>query len=163
MPKNIPEKPLERSIDRFALKSTSYIGSPASLVAHTLFFIGIFSLSFFGVAFEQILLLLTTLVSLEAIYLAIFIQISVNQQAVQLQAVSADVEEIGSDVDEISRDIDEIQEEVEDLAEEVEEIGEDIEEDDREDDMLHQANVERIEKIEELLSELVKEMRKKKV
>lgn len=150
-----------RGIDRFALRSTSYIGSPASLIIHTVLFIGIFALGFFGIALEQILLILTTLVSLEAIYLAIFIQISVNQQAVQLQAVSQEVEEISGDVDEISRDIDEIQEEVEDLAEEVEEIGEDIEEDDREDELTHQADVERIEKIEKLLGELVKEIKKK--
>lgn len=161
MKNNLSSKKQERNVDSFALKSTSYIGSPASLVVHTLFFVGIFALSFFGIAFEQILLILTTLVSLEAIYLAIFIQISVNQQALQLQAVSADVEEIGSDVDEISRDIDEIQEEVEDLAEEVEEIGSDIEEDDREDDMLHQADVQRIEKLEILLAQLIKEIKKK--
>lgn len=155
-------KTKERAIDRFALQSTNYIGSPASLIIHTLFFVGIFLLSLVGVAFEEILLILTTLVSLEAIYLAIFIQISVNRQAVQLQAVSEEVEEISDDVDEISRDIDEIQEEVEDLAEEVEEIGEDIEEDDREDDLIHQADAARIEKIEMLLNDLVKEIRKKK-
>jgi peptidoglycan hydrolase CwlO-like protein len=160
MKDTLPRK--ERKIDQFALKSTSYIGSPSSLVLHTIFFIGIFSLSFFGIAFDQILLILTTLVSLEAIYLAIFIQISVNQQALQLQAVSHEVEEISEDVDEISRDIDEIQEEVGDLAEEVEEIGEDIEEDDREDELAHRADVERIEKIEGLLADLIKEIRKKK-
>src|SRR5688572_26639802 len=75
MPVKIPSKNTARTIDTFALKSTAYIGSPASLVVHTLFFIGIFLLSIFGVEFEQILLILTTLVSLEAIYLAIFIQI----------------------------------------------------------------------------------------
>lgn len=160
MTTKLPSKTKTRSIDAFALKSTAYIGSTASLAVHTVLFIGIFLLSFFGISFEQILLILTTLVSLEAIYLAIFIQISVNRQALQLQAVSEEVEEISGDVDEISRDIDEIQEEVEDLAEEVEEIGEDIEEDDREDDLLHQADVARIEKIEILLNELVKEIKK---
>lgn len=159
---NSPQSEKIKGIDHFALKSTAYIGSPTSLIVHTLFFVGIFSLGIFGISFEQILLILTTLVSLEAIYLAIFIQISVNQQSVQLRAVSEEVEELGEDVDEISRDIDEIQEEVEDLAEEVEEIGEDIEEDDREDDLLHQADVARIEKIERLLSELVMEIKKKK-
>ena len=162
MQKDSKQKIPNRAIDAFALKSTSYIGSPASLILHTVFFIGIFSLALFGITFEQILLILTTLVSLEAIYLAIFIQISVNQQALQLQAVSEDVEGIGEDVDEISRDIDDIQEDVEDLAEEVEEISEDIEEDDREDDATHQADIARIEKIEYLLAELVQEIRKKK-
>lgn len=153
---------LVNKVDNFALTSTSYIGSPASLVLHTLFFIGIFALYLVGIPFDKILLILTTLVSLEAIYLAIFIQISVNRQALQLQAVSEEVEEISEDVDEISRDIDEIQEEVEDLAEEVEEIGEDIEEDDREDDLVHQADVARIEKIEGMLEALLSELQKGK-
>lgn len=153
--------PKRDPVSILALKSTEYIGSPVSLILHTLFFVGIFLLGFVGVSLDKILLILTTVVSLEAIYLAIFIQMSVNQQALQLQAVSQEVDEIGTDVDEISRDIDEIQEEVEDLAEEVEEIGEDIEEDDREDEIAHQANVERIEKIEFLLSDLLKEMKKK--
>lgn len=156
------KKVSESPIERVAVYSTQYVGSATSLVIHTIFFIGIFALYFVGVSLEQILLVLTTVVSLEAIYLAIFIQLSVNRQALQLQAVSEDVEEIVEDVDEISRDIDEIQEEVEDLAEEVEEIGEDIEEDDREDDITHQADVERIEKIETILSELLSELRKEK-
>jgi peptidoglycan hydrolase CwlO-like protein len=101
------------------------------------------------------MLILTTAVSLEAIYLALFIQMSVNRQTAELRAVSEEVEEI-------SNDIDEIQEDVEDLAEEVEEISEDIEEDDREDAAERAADVARIDKIESLLAELVTELRKRK-
>ncbi len=142
-------------IDTLALKSTESLGSGASLILHTLFFIGIFSLLFFGISLEKILLILTTAVSLEAIYLALFIQMSVNRQTAELRAVSEEVEEI-------SHDIDEIQEDVEDLAEEVEEISEDIEEDDREDAAERAADVARIDKIESLLAELVTELRKSK-
>jgi DNA repair exonuclease SbcCD ATPase subunit len=149
-------------IDELALQSTRILGSAPSLIVHTLLFLSIFSLAFLGVSLDKILLILTTLVSLEAIYLALLIQISVNNQAMQLEAVSAEVEEIGEDVEEISRDIDEIQEEVEDLAEEVEEIGDDIEEDDREDAAEHAADMARIEKIEILLHELLTEVREQK-
>jgi methyl-accepting chemotaxis protein len=148
-------KTLSSTIDTLALKSTESLGSGASLIIHTFFFIGIFSLLFFGISLEKILLILTTAVSLEAIYLALFIQMSVNRQAAELRAVSEEVEEI-------SNDIDEIQEEVEDLAEEVEEISDDIEEDDREDAAERAADVARIDKIEALLAELVTELRKSK-
>jgi uncharacterized protein YoxC len=145
-------KRFEEQLDTLVQRSTQSIGSPLSLLFHTLFFVGIFGLYFFGFSLEQILLLLTTAVSLEAIYLALFIQMSVNRQAAVLEEVSADVEEI-------SQDIDEIQEEVEDLAEEVEEIGEDIEEDDREDELERAADNARIEKIETLILGLAEEMK----
>jgi uncharacterized protein YoxC len=145
-------KRFDERLDTFALASTQYIGSPLSLLVHTMLFIGVFLLIFFGFTLEKILLILTTAVSLEAIYLALFIQMSVNRQAAVLQEVSEDVEEI-------SQDIDEIQEEVEDLAEEVEEISEDIEEDDREDEMERAADNARIEKIETLILGLAEEMK----
>lgn len=133
------------AIDALALKSTQYIGSPLSLFLHTVFFIGIFVLGVFGISFEKILLILTTAVSLEAIYLAIFIQISVNKQAERLEEVSEEVEEISEDV--------------EDLAEEVEEISEDIEEDDREDALEHAEDQARMDKIEAALAELLHEVK----
>ena len=56
-----------------------------------------------------ILLILTTIVSLEAIYLAIFIQMTVNRQAESLAEVEEDLEDIEEDIEDISQDIDEIQ------------------------------------------------------
>jgi uncharacterized protein YlxW (UPF0749 family) len=150
--KSKKSKRLQERLDDIVLQSTRSIGSPLSLLVHTCFFVGIFALLFLGFNLEQVLLLLTTAVSLEAIYLALFIQMSVNRQATMLQEVSEDVEEI-------SQDIDEIQEEVEDLAEEVEEISEDIEEDDREDELERQADNARIEKIEMLILGLAEEMK----
>lgn len=69
------------------------------------------------------LLVLTTIVSLEAIYLAIFIQMTVNRQARELAEVSGDVEDIQEDIEEISHDVDEIQKDVDEIQEDVEEIN----------------------------------------
>lgn len=60
---------------------------------------------------EIVLLVLTTAVSLEAIYLAIFIQMTVNRNTASLAEVEEDIDEIQEDIDEIQEDIDEIEEE----------------------------------------------------
>lgn len=87
---------------RATAAATQWVGSVSSLVAHTLFFAGSFALAFLGFNIEHILLVVTTLVSLEAIYLAIFIQMAINQQ-------TKSIDEIEHDIDEIERDLDEIQ------------------------------------------------------
>lgn len=115
-----------------------WIGSPASLVLHTIVFIAFFAVSLLNlVAWELMLLVLTTAVSLEAIYLAIFIQMSVNRQSASLKEVEEDVEsiqenveELGENVEELGENVEELGENVEDLKEDVEDIQEDIGEDD---------------------------------
>ena len=103
----------------FVEKTITSIGSISSLIIHTLLFAGAFLLSVFElIAWETMLLVLTTIVSLEAIYMAIFIQIAVNRNTEQLRAVEEDIDEIQEDIEEISEDIDEIQEDVEDMTEE---------------------------------------------
>ncbi len=116
------------SIERFAIRATRFIGSTDSLLIHTALFMGAFLLYFFGFDLSKILLVVTTIVSLEAIYLSIFIQMSMNRQARRLHAVARDVEEIQEDVQEIEKDINEIQEDVEEIQENVDEIQEDVEE-----------------------------------
>ena len=111
---------------------TTWVGSPASLVLHTLIFVGFFILVALGVlALESMLLILTTLVSLEAIYLAIFIQMTVNMNTESLREVEEDIDEIQEDVEEINEDIDELQEDVEEIGEDLEEMQEDDEEEER--------------------------------
>jgi methyl-accepting chemotaxis protein len=111
-------------IERF----TTWIGSVPSLITHTVVFASSFILSVSGlVEWSFMLLILTTILSLEAIYLAIFIQMTVNRQAQELAEVSEDVEDIQEDIEEISEDIDEIQEDVDEIQEDVEEISEDEE------------------------------------
>ena len=98
-----------------SLKFTEKIGTTASVIIHTLLFVGIFSLHFFGFSVDQILLILTTAVSLEAIYLSIFIQMTINRNTESLKEVEKDVDEIQEDVDEIQKDVDEIQEDVDEI------------------------------------------------
>ncbi|MFW2135832.1 DUF1003 domain-containing protein [Chryseobacterium sp. TY4] len=106
-----------------------WIGSIPSLVVHTIFFILCFSLPIVGlVDWDHMLLVLTTLLSLEAIYLAIFIQMSVNKSSEHIEVLREDVEEIQEDIDEIQEDIEEISEDIEEISEDIEDISEDIEE-----------------------------------
>lgn len=105
---------------------TTWIGSISSLIAHTAVFIAFFALSFAGIlAWDLMFLILTTIVSLEAIYLAIFIQLTVNRHSESLREVEADVDEIQEDIGEIQEDVDEIQEDVEEMSEDLEEMTED--------------------------------------
>ncbi len=112
---------------RLALRFTKWVGSPVSIIVHTIFFILCFVLVLFGIDLDKILLILTTAVSLEAIYLAIFIQMAINNQTQSIQEVEKDIDEIQEDVDEIQGDIDEIQVDVDEIQEDVDEIQEDVE------------------------------------
>lgn len=112
---------MDNKFENFSKKLTKWIGSPQSVVVHTIFFIVMLGLRFLGVSGSSVLLILTTVVSLEAIYLSIFIQMTVNQQAKELDEVSEDIEGIQKDVDEIQKDVEEIQEDVEGIQEEVKE------------------------------------------
>lgn len=118
----------ETFFERMAFKAAKNLGSSTSLLIHTFLFIGIFSLRWFGSSVEQILLILTTIVSLEAIYMSIFIQMTVNRHSEGLIAVQEDIEDIQEDVEEISEDIEDIQTEVKEIGDDVEEIQEDVKE-----------------------------------
>jgi len=110
---------MNKKLEELSKKLTHWVGSTTSLIVHTIFFVIIFGLHFWGVSTEDILLILTTLVSLEAIYLSIFIQMTVNKQGRRLKQVSQDIEEIQEDVEEIQEDVGEIQEGVEEIQEDV--------------------------------------------
>lgn len=174
---------LKRQKDKIDVMSegvSRWIGSSTSLLLHTILFIIAFILPFFGVHVETILLVVTTIVSLEAIYLSIFIQMSVNRQAKELELVSEDIEEIQEDVEEIQqdvegieKDVDEIQKDVDEIQEDVEEIQEDVEEiekdvDEMSEDVEEYEEDEKrrdavlVEKIEVTLMELAKEVQKLK-
>lgn len=102
-----------------------WIGSNASIIFHTIFFVGcLLAPLVFAISSDSILLILTTLVSLEAIYLAIFIQRSVNEQSVRL----TEVEESIDDVEEALDDVEEALDDVEEALDEVEEGLDDVEE-----------------------------------
>ena len=120
------KNPIE-NLEDLAMAITRGIGSIWSLIIHSVLFIASFSLIFLGVRAELVLLILTTVVSLEAIYLSIFIQMSVNRQAKAIASVEQNIDEIAEDVEDIQEDIDEIAEDVEDIAEDVEEMQEEQE------------------------------------
>jgi len=112
----------ERPPDIFE-KITHWMGSPSSILLHTAVFIVVFAIGFLNLApWDMVLLVLTTIVSLEAIYLALFIQMTVNRNTMSLRAVEEDIDEIQEDFEEIQEDIEEISEDVEEIQEDVEEI-----------------------------------------
>ena len=98
------------------------------------------------------MLVLTTIVSLEAIYLSIFIQMSVNLQSKKLHNVASDVEDIQDDVEDIQKDVEEIQKDVEEIQEDVEEITEE----DAEEELDYQKLKDTIAKLNREVAELKK-------
>jgi low affinity Fe/Cu permease len=103
-------------LEKTADVATKWIGSTTSLVVHTIIFVVSFALSFLGIVhFESMLLVLTTLVSLEAIYLSIFIQMTINKNSQVIEIIQEDVGEIQEDIEEIEEDIDEIQKDVDEI------------------------------------------------
>ncbi|MES2931108.1 MAG: hypothetical protein V4682_00225 [Patescibacteria group bacterium] len=123
----IPPTTLERIV--------VYIGSVKSLLIHTIVFASSFLIALLGIVeWEIMLLVLTTLVSLEAIYLSLLIQITVNRHTQSLKEVEEDIEEISEDIEELGEDMEDIQEDLEEISEDIEEIQEDVEELNEEED-----------------------------
>ena len=118
-----------KRIQKTALAVTRWVGSPISVVIHTILFIGSFlAVHFNFVQFEEMLLILTTIVSLEAIYLAIFIQMTVNRHTVDIEEIHEEVEELGEEVEDIGEGVEEISEDIqtEEAVEEIEERQKEI-------------------------------------
>ncbi len=117
-------------LDKVANSIISWVGSVSSLIVHTILFAGSFLLSIFHIVeFDQMMLVLTTIVSLEAIYLAIFIQMSVNKSSQHIENIKDDVIEIQEDIDEIQEDIEEINEDIDEIQEDIEEIADEDDDD----------------------------------
>lgn len=102
-----------------------WVGSFSSLIAHTVFFLACLLSGLIWHNWDTVMLILTTIVSLEAIYLAIFIQMSINRNTESLAGVEKDIDEIQGDIDEIQEDVEDISEDVEDIAKDIDEIQED--------------------------------------
>jgi low affinity Fe/Cu permease len=82
--------------EKHILKIPQFVGTTKSILIHTFLFLAIYSMLLFGVSLDTVNLTLTTLVSLEAIYLSIFIQLSVNQSS---NKITAELDEITEDID----------------------------------------------------------------
>lgn len=118
-----------RIIAQGASNITKWVGSPASVSLHTLLFLIAFILPLCRIIkFESMLLVLTTIVSLEAIYLSIFIQMSINMNNQTIVEIGEGIEELSDDIEELGEDIEDIQKDVEDVQKDVEDIQEDVEE-----------------------------------
>ena len=150
--------PVQRKINAAAKSATDWIGSVSSLLVHTALFIVSFSLVLFGYDFDKILLTVTTVVSLEAIYLAIFIQMAINQQSQSLEGVEEDIDVIQERVEDIHEDVEDIHDDVEDIQKDVDEIQ--VEAD--EEEAIHQKHDVTLDKIEGALGEIIKEIEKMK-
>jgi hypothetical protein len=95
-----PSQKTEESVaERLSEHAIKWIGSLNSLALHTV----VFCLT---LSFSVILLVVTTVVSLEAIYLAIFVQMTLNRHSKQLKTIEDDEDE----------DLDIMKEETADLA-----------------------------------------------
>lgn len=114
------------SVEKLSIKLTEWVGTPTSIVIHTVFFVTVFGLYFVGFRLDEILLLLTTAVSLEAIYLSLFIQMTVNRNTESLEDVEENLDDIQEDVEGLGDDFDEIQEDVEGLQGNIHEIKTDV-------------------------------------
>lgn len=114
----------EEKLETLALSTTNMFGSIWSILIHTILFVGAFIFIATGSDLNRVLLVLTTFVSLEAIYLSIFIKMSSNRQTKTLERVEKDMDEIVNDVEGIQKDVDEIVEDVEDIRTDVEDIQE---------------------------------------
>jgi len=111
--------PKKNRVQGAALAITRWVGSVSSLIVHSIAFVGFYLAVYFRVIdYNEMLLVLTTIVSLEAIYLSIFIQMTINYTSETVEDISEDVDEIQHDIDEIQEDVDELQEDVEDIEEE---------------------------------------------
>jgi uncharacterized membrane protein len=105
------------------------MGSMNSLIIHTILFLLSYLLIFLGFNEEKIFDLLTNIVSLEAIYLSIFLLMSGNLQLKKLHDVATNVHDVATNVKEIQEDVDEIQDDIDEIQEDIDEIQEDQEDD----------------------------------
>ena len=131
-------------IDSLTDRLMRAVGTTASLLLHTLIFLFFLSSHwFFGLDFDTILLVLTTVVSLEAIYLAIFIQRSVNQQSLRLNEVEEALDDVEESIDEVEETLDDVEEALDEAEEDIADIAKDT-----------------VKQMEEPLDEVVAEMKK---
>ncbi len=154
---------MKQLVDKFSDRITHWVGSTTSLVLHTLFFGLAFAAHWlFAWPFDLILLVLTTIVSLEAIYLALFIQRSVNQQALRLHYVEENLDDIEESIDEVERNLDEVEEAIDDVEESLTETEGDIADIPTDTvKKLEQPLDEVVDEIKQLLDELKKNLDKK--
>lgn len=105
-------------MEAIAKKITQWIGTPQSIILHTIFFIGMLTWFLFDITErDHILLVLTTIVSLEAIYQMLFLQLTVNLQGKDLTEVKSSVEEVNETIEEMQETVEEFTQDENETAE----------------------------------------------
>ena len=141
------EKNGKEIMRKSASSITRWIGSITSVVLHTILFSVSFLLPYLGIVkFEKMLSIVTNIVSLEAIYLSIFIQMSINLNNENIETIQEDIDEISETIDEI---LDEVDDDNDDLKMVIEELT------------LIYRKIENP-KTRQLIQERIKELKKKK-
>lgn len=90
--------------NNYVYKIPLWIGTPFSIFVHSLLFIASFILIMFGFNADRVMLILTTIVSLEAIYLTLFVQMSVNRSHKRLKDIEDDIDDILEDTESLTED-----------------------------------------------------------
>lgn len=94
---------MKSNLENLANKASEWVGSVPSMIIHTLIFVAAFLTILFGVPFATVLLWVTTIVSLEAIYLSIFVQFSVNQQKKQITEHGENIDDLHEKIDSLNK------------------------------------------------------------
>jgi len=110
-------------VDRLSDRITTWVGSTASIVLHTVVFVfALLAHHLFSWPVDSVLLVLTTAVSLEAIYLAIFIQRAVNSQGERLEDVEESIDEVEEALEDVEEALDEVEEGLDDVEEGLDDV-----------------------------------------
>lgn len=89
-------KKKQSPIEKLSYQAIKWLGTTRALTVHTIFFLVAFVLVPF-LGFDRVMLAVTTVVSLEAIYLTLFVQMSVNRGNKKLSGIEEDLDEILED------------------------------------------------------------------
>lgn len=89
--------------DNFTRKATYWIGTPQCLMVHVaLLFAASILVPFLG--FQTVLLITTTILSWEAIFIGIFIQMAVNRQHTRIRGIESDIDDILEDTEQLTEE-----------------------------------------------------------
>lgn len=91
--------------ERIATRIIDWIGTTSSLLLHSIVFLIFMILIISGYQTQTVMLVLTTGLSIEAIYLAIFIQISLNKNNKILEEVCEEVVELKEEENDVISDL----------------------------------------------------------
>lgn len=88
-------------LEKLSRRASYWIGTTQCLALHVcVFFLATILIPIVG--FDKVLLVTTTLLSWEAIFLAIFIQMTVNYHGHRIKGIEEDIDDIQEDVEELT-------------------------------------------------------------